>query len=215
MCHLITEPRWKWRPSSSQKVWDLSLAGGVAEMLSLKLKLKLIITHVSNQSAKILPKRENVCNTGFQMLPNDFVYLSILQYVGCLSNVGNFLNLISVNYWINFILQQMVCLVGKWMSELYTWQNCIVWCKKCVENLEHDFEFLCKKWLLHGQLKLNCIKRDKVMQWKVRFKTSLFTSPKRLYLKNMKFFVQFGVLNIGYCQHKRFWHTLTKKFRIV
>ena len=98
MCHLITEPRWKWRPSSSQKVWDLSLAGGVAEMLSLKLKLKLIITHVSNQSAKILPKRENVCNTGFQMLPNDFVYLSILQYVGCLSNVGNFLNLISVNY---------------------------------------------------------------------------------------------------------------------
>ena len=77
MCHLITEPRWKWRPSSSQKVWDLSLAGGVAEMLSLKLKLKLIITHVSNQSAMILPKRENVCicNTGFQMLPNDFVNL--------------------------------------------------------------------------------------------------------------------------------------------
>ena len=61
MCHLITEPRWKWRPSSSQKVWDLSLAGGVAEMLSLKLKLKLIITHVSNQSAMIAVVSETPC----------------------------------------------------------------------------------------------------------------------------------------------------------
>ena len=52
MCHLITEPRWKWRPSSSQKVWDLSLAGGVAEMLSLKLQLKLIITQVSRVKSK-------------------------------------------------------------------------------------------------------------------------------------------------------------------
>ena len=36
--------------------------------------------------------------------------------------------------------------------------------KNYVENLEHDFEILCKKRLLHGQLKLNCTKCDKVMQ---------------------------------------------------
>ena len=108
-CHLNTESRGRKRWTSSQKVWDLSLAGGVAQMLSLKLQLKLIITHVSNQrSAIILPKRENVCNTGFQMILS---ILSILQCVGCLSKVGKFVNLISVNYWINFILQQMVCLV--------------------------------------------------------------------------------------------------------
>lgn len=74
----------------------------------------------------------------FQMILS---ILSILQYVGCLSNVGNFLNLISVNYWINFILQQMVCLVGKWMSELYTWQNCIVWCKNALKTLNTILNF--------------------------------------------------------------------------
>ena len=190
MCHLITEPRWKWRPSSSQKVWDLSLAGGVAEMLSLKLQLKLIITQVSRVKSKcyILPKRENVCNTGFQMLTNDFV--KFVNFIVCglsfkcwelsKSHLSKLLNKLytptnglfgwEMNVWI-IHLAKLYCLV-----------------QKCVENLEHDFEFLCKKWLLHGQLKLNCIKRDKVMQWKVRFKTSLFTSPKRLYLKNMNFF---------------------------
>lgn len=69
MCHFNTEPRGRKRRTSSQKVWDLSLAGGVTQMLSLKLQLNLIITHISNQrSAIILPKRENVCNTGFQMI---------------------------------------------------------------------------------------------------------------------------------------------------
>ena len=133
-----------------------------------------------------------------------------------------FANLISVNCWINFILPTNCWTNGlqleKWMSELYTWQNCSVWCKKCVENLEHDFEILCKKRLLHGQLKLNCTKCDKVMQWKVRFKTSLFTTSQKVMFeqkKRKKNLVQFDVLNIGYCQHKRFWHTLTKKFRIV
>ena len=141
MCHLITEPRWKWRPSSSQKVWDLSLAGGVAEMLSLKLQLKLIITHVSNQSAIFFQREKMSVTLAFKCFQMILSILSILQYVGCLSNVGNFLNLISVNYWINFILQQMVCLVGKWMSELYTWQNCIVWCKNALKTLNTILNF--------------------------------------------------------------------------
>ena len=69
MCHNVTEPRYKWKPSSSSEMWDLSLAIGVTKMLSLKLQLNLItITHVSNVISKILPKRENVCNNGFQML---------------------------------------------------------------------------------------------------------------------------------------------------
>ena len=71
MCHNVTEPRYKWKPSpsSSPEVWDLSLASGVTKMLSLKPQLNLIIiTHVSNVKSKILPKRENVCNNGFQML---------------------------------------------------------------------------------------------------------------------------------------------------
>lgn len=70
MCHNVTEPRYKWKPSSSSpEVWDLSLASGVTKMLSLKPQLNLIIiTHVSNVKSKILPKRENVCNNGFQML---------------------------------------------------------------------------------------------------------------------------------------------------
>mgnify|MGYP001446077332 CR=1 FL=1 len=69
MCHNVTEPRYKWKPSSSSEMRDLSLAIGVTKMLSLKLQLNLItITHVSNVISKILPKRENVCNNGFQML---------------------------------------------------------------------------------------------------------------------------------------------------
>ena len=74
-------------------------------------------------------KERKVCDCGFQMLR--MIIFVNFTVCGCLSNFGEFVNLISVKLcWINFILQQMVYLVGKWMSELYTWQNCIVWCKK-------------------------------------------------------------------------------------
>ena len=100
----------------------------------------------------------------------------------CKSHLSKLLNKL---YTPNKLLNKWFT-VGEWMSELYTWQNCSVWCKKCVENLEHDFEILCKKRLLHGQLKLNCTKCDKVMQWKVRFKTSLFTTSQKVMFEQKK-----------------------------